>query len=156
MRRNHLLTYEAVMLPMKTVCRTLLFASATLSLAVSAIAAGPHPKFAKDLDTARSTAGKVAVIVQYTATPDAGAEGRLASIGAEVRGRIHQLGIAATVPSSSLDTLESDPRVAHISVDHPIGARFDKPAAKTAATPAVPPAPAPAADPGVGAPIGTF
>ncbi len=116
----------------KNVCRSLFAISAATSLAASAVAGGPHPKFARDLDYARNNAGQVPVIVQYKNVPDAGAEGRLSNLGAVVNGRIHQLGIAATVPSTALDTIENDSNVAHISLDHAVGARSGKDSAMPA------------------------
>jgi serine protease AprX len=100
--------------------------------ALAAVSQGdgkPVGKFASDLApiAARATQGVAAanetvqVIVQYKLVPQAQQEGRVQRMGALLN---HRLGvvkaIALTIPVRALPSLEADPDVVSVSVDHPM------------------------------------
>lgn len=108
---------------LKTSSASLLITGA-LSLSAVGFAGEPHAKIAHDLQEVRGKSGRLAVIIQYKQAADDASDSRLTKLGAQIGG--HLKGVKATsavVSSDSLDSIESDSSVAHVSLDHPLGAR---------------------------------
>jgi serine protease AprX len=84
----------------------------------------PLGKFAPDLVEfahAQNASGTVKVIVQYKHVPQAAQEGRVHNMGARLNHRLGMVkGLALTIPLSALPSLEADPDVLSVSIDHPM------------------------------------
>src|SRR5580700_336690 len=88
----------------------------------------PVGKFAPDLTPQverahQGTAGNetVEVIVQYKQVPQSAQEGRVLHLGARLNHRLGMVkGIALTIPVRALPSLEADPEVLSVTVDHPM------------------------------------
>lgn len=112
------------MLSVPKFLRASLLVAGALSTSAVTFAGEHHSKMAHDVEEARQQSGTVDVIIQYKHTPDDASDDQLSRMGGKVGAHLSGIkGTTAVVSGAALDQLERDSNVAHISLNHPLGAR---------------------------------